>query len=114
MIKPGQKIHASVSFIKGYESRAKFSPRMAEGDWGSIIEKGRRDESDWAKEIENLLELDLFDYSNVGAIIDKFKQGPDNTSYLDRLTFIALTRTFTSVGADYDCSPLLTSFNFLR
>ncbi|KAF8801532.1 hypothetical protein BYT27DRAFT_7198051 [Phlegmacium glaucopus] len=92
VIKPGQKIHASVSFIKDYKSKAKFSPGMVDGDWSSVVNKGRQDDISWMKGIENLLELDLFDYSNVKKIIDD--------GDVARLEFVALTREGRQAIAD--------------
>lgn len=101
MIKPGQKIHASVSFIRDYKPKARFSPGV-EG-WRSILEKGRLDDVSWAKPIEDLLELDLFVYSNVKRIIE------DAT--LDELVLISLTRRFITWCCD---SLLLTQVHFRK
>jgi len=58
------------------------------GDWNSVVNKGKQDDANWMKGIENILELDLFDYSNVNKIIDE--------ADFVRLEFIALTRKFVS------------------
>ena len=52
--------------------------------WDGIIGKGKQKDVSWTKGIEDLLELDLFDYSNV----QKFIENVD----FDHLVFIALTR----------------------
>jgi hypothetical protein len=57
---------------------------MLEGDWESVVNKGQQNDVSWTKSIENLLELDLFDYSNVKKFIE-------NVDF-DYLVFIALTR----------------------
>jgi hypothetical protein len=95
MIKPGQKIHASVSFIQGYKSQATFSPGMAAKGWKSLVGKGQREGSNWAKGIEHLLELDLFDYSKVETIIKEIKRDLGKRQLIDLLGFIALSRRFT-------------------
>ena len=57
---------------------------MLGGDWRSVVNKGQQNDVSWTKGIENLLELDLFDYSNVNKFIE-------NVDF-DHLVFIALTR----------------------
>jgi hypothetical protein len=69
---------------------------MVEGGWSSVVNKGQKDDVNWTKGIEKLLELDLFDYSNVKKIIED--------ANLKHLEFIALTRKFVSLCCD---SPLL-------
>jgi hypothetical protein len=66
------------------------------GDWSSVVNRGQRNNVSWMKGIENLLELDLFDYSNVKKIIDD--------ADIVRLDFVALTRKFVSRCCD---GPLL-------
>ena len=61
---------------------------MGRRGWSSIVNKGKQDDVRWTKEIENLLELDLFDYSNVKKILE--------IGDFDRLAFVALTRKFIS------------------
>jgi hypothetical protein len=77
-----------------------FSPGMVKGGWHSVVNKGKNNNVNWTKGIENLLELDLFDYSysNVKRIIEDGK--------LEHLEFIALTRKFISRCCDGP--PLLT------
>lgn len=104
MIKPGQKIHASVSFIKGYKSCATFSPGIAGGSWDTFAEKGQQDGSSWAKGIEHLLELDLFDYSKVKTIIEEVNRGLDKKPRLDLLSFMALTRRLPLGAVTVHCS----------
>jgi hypothetical protein len=57
---------------------------MVGGDWSNVVNKGRQEDVNWTEGIKNLLELDLFDYSNV----TKFIENVD----IDHLGFIALTR----------------------
>lgn len=110
MIKPGQKIHASVCFIPDYVPQANFSPGQAGPSWENIVGKGRRSDSSWVKGIEDLLELDLFDYLNVKSIIEGISQAHRQSDDIERLRFIALTRRFTSSCCD--SLPLLTSVIF--
>ncbi|KAF8813999.1 hypothetical protein BYT27DRAFT_7180260 [Phlegmacium glaucopus] len=67
---------------------------MVEGDWSSVVNKGQQNNVRWMKGIENLLELDLFDYSNVKKIIDD--------GDVARLEFVALTREGRQAIADVD------------
>jgi hypothetical protein len=69
---------------------------MVEGGWRSIVNKGQQNDISWMKGIENHLELDLFDYSNVKQIIDN--------ADVARLEFVALTRKLVSRCCD---GPLL-------
>ena len=85
VIKPGQKIHVSVSFIRDYKPKAKFSPGI-EKDWNSILGKGQPSDVSWTRGIKDLLELDLFGDSNVKMILDNAK--------LDDLVLICSTRKF--------------------
>jgi hypothetical protein len=86
VIKPGQKIHASVAFIKNYAPIA----ILRIGNWRDILGKGSRSEISWADGLRDILELDLFDLSNTQALIEDAPH--DNTS-LDRLRFLSSTRT---------------------
>jgi hypothetical protein len=70
VIKPGQKIHASVAFIQSYEPRATFSDDVEGGSWLRILTQGRRDSIEWANEIKDLLELDLFDHTRLKILLD--------------------------------------------
>jgi hypothetical protein len=61
--------------------------------WSLILGKGRRDEVDWANGVENMLELDLFDFSDVAPIINQIKREM-NLERIGRLKFIASFRTW--------------------
>jgi hypothetical protein len=74
VIKPGQKIHASVAFIQNYEPHAIFSDGIDTGDWLRILMKGRQDTFDWHKEIKDILELDLFYLSGLKIILDDMQK----------------------------------------
>jgi hypothetical protein len=111
VIKPGQKIHASVAFKKDYIPKAKFANDVKQ-DWSSILRKGEREGIGWAKEIEEILELDLFDHSNILTIINEIEQDLTNP-LVGRLEFLASTRTFF-FDTDYERQPLLTSSNSQR
>ena len=84
VIKPGQKIHASVAFIQGYEPRATFSDDVERGSWLRILTQGRPDRIDWANEIKDLLELDLFDHTRLKFILDDIEMNMD-TKAIQRL-----------------------------
>jgi hypothetical protein len=97
VIKPGQKIHASVPFIeKNYKPKANFADGMTRKTWDDILRKGKQDEISWAKEIEEILEMDLFDHSNVTTILNELELNLENFELIGRLEFLASTRT---------CSP---------
>jgi hypothetical protein len=91
VIKPGQKIHASVAFIEDYEPSANFAEGMTLKTWDDILRKGRQDEISWAKEIEEILEMDLFDHSNVTTIINELELNLENFQLISRLEFLAST-----------------------
>lgn len=95
---PGQKIHASVSFIRNYKPQATFAKGMTEKGWDAIAGKGRRDGVDWANEIKEIMEMDLFDHSpaNVKLIIEEIKRDMRNTNFTSRLEFMASTRMWMS------------------
>jgi hypothetical protein len=92
VIKPGQKIHASVAFIEDYEPKANFAEGMTLKTWDDILRKGKQDEISWTKEIQEILEMDLFDHSNVKTIIDELKLNMENFQLIGRLEFLASTR----------------------
>jgi hypothetical protein len=105
VIKPGQKIHASVAFIEQeYRPKANFAEGMT-WKWDDILRMGKQDEISWTKEIEGILEMDLFDHLNVPALIHDLKTNIDKLESIGRLGFLAHTRT---------CSPsvlaLIVSF----
>jgi hypothetical protein len=71
-IKPGQLIHVSVAFNK-YIPRAKFSAEMQGRSWGTIIGQGHKDDINWANNLADILEMDLFDHSQAGLLIGQLK-----------------------------------------
>ena len=91
VIKPGQKIHASVAFIQDYEPRATFSDAVERGSWLRILTKGRQD-MDWTDKIKDLLELDLFDHSRLRILLDDIKESRDPKA-IERLEVWASTCT---------------------
>ncbi|KAJ7167522.1 hypothetical protein C8R46DRAFT_1093281 [Mycena filopes] len=109
IIKPHQKIHASVAFIKDYKPRAILSNHIKE--WDDILEKGSRDELSWAEGLKDILELDLFDLSNVRLLIDEATSDGASNSSLVRLRFLSST----GEGADAisKSDPSLRFFNSL-
>jgi hypothetical protein len=100
VIKQGQKIHASVAFIKGYTPQAAFANGFK---WGRITEKGRQYGVGWARGIEDILEMDLFDHSNVKTIMEEVKRDVNNLPFINRLEFLASTCALCSVNNDYEC-----------
>jgi hypothetical protein len=57
VIKPGQKIHASVAFIEQeYRPKANFAEGMT-WKWDVILRKGKQDQISWMKEIEGIFVL---------------------------------------------------------
>lgn len=92
VIQPGQKIHASVSFIHNYQPKATFSRSMTGKGWNNILGVGKKDGVDWADGITDRLEMDLFDLSNITTIIDKVSENLDDVDSIGRLEFLASTR----------------------
>ena len=93
MIKPGQKIHASVAFIEDYKPKANFAEGMTKKTWNDILRKGKQDQISWTEKIQDILEMDLFDHSNVKTIIDKLELDMEDSQLIRRLEFLASTRT---------------------
>ena len=92
VIKPGQKIHASVAFIEDYKPKANFAEGMTQKTWDDILGMGKQDQISWTKEIQEILEMDLFDHSNVKTIIDELELNMENSQLIGRLEFLASTR----------------------
>jgi hypothetical protein len=100
VIKPGQKVHASVAFISNYKPKATHLKGEAGIEWKRILGKGVKDNVDWANERQ--VEMDLFDYSNAAMIVGLANKDIRNTFFTGRLQFIASFRTFGSMVAVSD------------
>lgn len=90
---------------------------MWKGDWHDILRRGRRNEINWAKGMEDILEMDLFDSSpsNVKMVIDQVMGDTKSTNpYVVRLEFLASTRTLLSIGITHASQWLLTSYTSSR
>lgn len=72
---------------------ARFSEDVTNIDWMRLIGTGKRDGLDWAKPIESVLEMDLFDLSNVRVIVDKAREDLNNVDFMGWLDFLASTST---------------------
>ena len=92
VIKPGQKIHASVAFIYNYVPKATLSTYGDGRDWSHIVGKGKQNSTEWAAGIKDLLEMDLFDFSNPRVIIQQVENDMDNPFLTDGLLFMASIR----------------------
>jgi hypothetical protein len=78
LIKPGQLIHASVAFQKGYTPKADLPPEWGL-KWHDILGKGEKEDLDWTNNLRHALELDLFDHHlkmevNEGNIVELLKK----------------------------------------
>lgn len=94
---PGQTVHASVCFVGGdYVPKATFHPDFGSIEWKDIIGVGKLDNVAWAKDIERVLEMDLFDISGIPQVIRKYTEesDPDPKEWGERLEFMASIRTF--------------------
>lgn len=87
-IKPGQKIHASVAFIKNYKPKAILTSK--DKGWHDILGKGSKSELAWTEDLRDILEMDLFDLSKTPALVEAAIS--DRTSF-GILRFLATTRT---------------------
>ncbi|KAF8873815.1 hypothetical protein BD779DRAFT_1451418 [Infundibulicybe gibba] len=100
IIKPGQKIHASVAFVgSGYHPKAKFSKEAPKNQWNHIVGKGNKWNPEWAHGLGDLLELDLFDHSDIPNImgnLSRESRRDTKVEYLDKLAFMARSRTSPS------------------
>lgn len=97
LIKPGQRIHASVAFIKSYTPKALIAMNAQSTiTWDNILTSGRQDNLNWSQDI---LDMDLFDLESVPLIVDAIRADLNSTDLVGRLDFLALTRkgglTFT-------------------
>ncbi|KIM73856.1 hypothetical protein PILCRDRAFT_14925 [Piloderma croceum F 1598] len=107
VIQPGQKIHASVAFIRDYQSEATFGEGMR-NEWRDIVNSGKQDNVEWTKAIKGILELDLFDHSEAKISIERFKLDASNIDVIRRLEFMALT--VEGAQAIVNADPHLASF----
>ncbi|KAJ7135949.1 hypothetical protein C8R44DRAFT_608626 [Mycena epipterygia] len=91
VIKPGQRIHASVAFIKNYRPKA----TLPEGTkkWEDILCKGDKDGILWTRGLEDILERDLFDLSNTRVLIEN---AMSNDTDFDRLCFLSSISMYCS------------------
>lgn len=112
IIKPGQRVHASLCFIQGsYIPNAKFHPDIACTGikWEDIVGVGMLDNMKWVKGIEHILEMDLFDISGVPDMIQRYMDESDPMEWGERLEFLASIRMFTSFPSTCE---LLTHISF--
>ncbi|KAJ7815718.1 hypothetical protein B0H13DRAFT_1924023 [Mycena leptocephala] len=79
-IKPGQKIHASVAFIKNYKPKAILTSK----------DKGRHDILGKGEDLRDIREMDLLDLSKTPALVEAAIS--DRTSF-GILRFLVTTRT---------------------
>ncbi|KAH7924732.1 hypothetical protein BV22DRAFT_1129559 [Leucogyrophana mollusca] len=91
-IKKGQKIHASVAFIRDYMPQATLPDGLPIRRWEDILERGKQDTTDWAEGLEDLLEMDFFNPSDTKAVIGLINDDTGDTVLHSRLAFIASTR----------------------
>jgi len=92
VIKKGQKIHASVAFKRNYTPKAKFAHDVKQ-DWSNILGKATPENLSWVGGMEDILEFDLFDHSNVNVIttINEINRDTSNYPLIGRLKFLAST-----------------------
>ncbi|KAF8870032.1 hypothetical protein BD779DRAFT_623270 [Infundibulicybe gibba] len=91
IIKPGQKIHASVAFAgTKYRPKAKFQ-KVGSENWDNILGRGGVGSLEWAHALGDLLELDLFDHSDIPTIMSDLNNGQPHTMVgcLEKLAFMA-------------------------
>ncbi|KAJ7117550.1 hypothetical protein C8R44DRAFT_790986 [Mycena epipterygia] len=105
VIQPGQKIHASVAFIKDYQPKATLPEETIE--WEDILEKGNKDGISWIQGLEHILELDLFDLSPK-SVLQVIANAMSNDTDLDRLDFLTSIREGAASIAKAE--PALQSF----
>ena len=94
MIMRGQKVHVSLSFIRGdYTPKATFHPdfRLERDNpkWDGIIGIGTLDNVNWAGHLEDVLEMDLFDIPSLPGVIQGYIEGPNSEVWAERLEFMA-------------------------
>jgi hypothetical protein len=68
--------------------------------WEKIVAKGRWRDLDWAREIEHILEMDIFDIPDA-QFIERAKRNMTDPFLTHRLNSMASTRAFGSLHTDY-------------
>lgn len=90
---PGQKLHSSIAFCpETYHPKA-ILPQSRR--WDGLVAKGPSD-LNWADGWEEVLEMDIFDYSQMHDVIEKLKSGTgsDESMWTYRLTVMTSTGEF--------------------
>ena len=88
-------VHASLCFIQGdYVPKARFHPSIRDTAWEDIIGVGDLENAEWAKGINQIVEMDLFDIAGVPIIIERYLEEPDAKEWGGQLEFIASIRMF--------------------
>ena len=80
---------------------------MTNIDWTRLVGTGKRDGLNWAKPIESILEMDLFDLSNVRVIVNKAREDLNNVDFMGRLDFLASTSTSLTCPSQNKLSLLI-------
>ncbi|KAF7441271.1 hypothetical protein PC9H_001620 [Pleurotus ostreatus] len=79
IIKPGQKIHASVAFCEDpYRPKAILPPNATRG-WDALVGRGKRSDLQWTQGWEDLLEMDIFNQSTASQCLDTLKTLKDTS-----------------------------------
>ncbi|KAF4604337.1 hypothetical protein EYR40_001516 [Pleurotus pulmonarius] len=79
IIKPGQKIHASVAFCEDpYRPKAILPPNATRG-WDALVGRGKRSDLQWTQGWEHLLEMDIFNQSTASQCLDTLKTLKDTS-----------------------------------
>ena len=89
---PGQKVHSSIAFCnKSYCPKTVLPEQRC---WDGLVGKGLRSNGglEWVKGWEDLIEMDIYDLSLMGQVIETLKSGTgDSSIWVHRLTTMAST-----------------------
>lgn len=86
-IQPGQKVHASVAFCdKKYCPKASLPIDKKQRQWKDLVHSGTKFGIEWTRGWEDLLEMDIFDASTAGTVIQQIEDAVNPIVWVHRLT----------------------------
>lgn len=91
---PGQKLHASIAFYDGDYSPKAVEPSIWPGSMKKLVAMGKLDPNWASAKWKEVLEMDIFDYSQLPNIVHNLKSNPRGElahMWAYRLTVMAST-----------------------
>jgi hypothetical protein len=104
VIREGQKIHASVAFKNGYRYTPQAISPEGFPSWYRIVGTGQMDDIAWAKDLNDIIEMDLFDFTEAGSMMTQLKNpaSTDRAYILERLARLAPYGTSPFTGITFE------------